>query len=289
MRNGRYRRYGHNLRLMAARHLRSTMSHQATTSLITCNLRACDHAHRLVQQCSVQRHHPQGHPCASRLTTGWPHRALPDPHPSRCRRFQSLEPPEIEALQLPETRKAVMALMHPQNLEVNIVGDFDPQQLEQLSLELLGTLQRDPPVDPAPGRPVQLQQLDAQDRRTIWHLKDSDERADGVIAGEAAVGACDMGLEWGGLEHMCCLCCEAGRWPRRTAGHAGPQVGNRPQGCSCIKSVCRAPASDAPCTAHTHRCLCPGSDTGAVLQHASCPHKVDMITGRLCRCRHHAA
>ena len=31
-----------------------------------------------------------------------------------CRRFQTLEPAEIEALQLPETKAAVMALMHPQ-------------------------------------------------------------------------------------------------------------------------------------------------------------------------------
>ena len=120
-----------------------------------------------------------------------------------------------------------MALMHPQNLEVNIVGDFDPQQLEQLSLELLGTLQRDPPADPAPGRPVQLQQLAMQDRRTIWHLKDSDERADGVIAGEAAVCVCDTVLEWEGLEQTCCLCCKAWRWCCPSAGHAGPQAGGK--------------------------------------------------------------
>ena len=70
-----------------------------------------------------------------------------------------------------------------QNLEVSIVGDFDPQQLEELALQLLGTLHRDPPAQMPAARPVELQQVAMRDRRMVWHLKDSDERADGVIAG----------------------------------------------------------------------------------------------------------
>ena len=71
-----------------------------------------------------------------------------------------------------------------QNLEVSIVGDFDPQQLEELALQLLGTLHRDPPAQMPAARPVELQQVAMRDRRMVWHLKDSDERADGVIAGK---------------------------------------------------------------------------------------------------------
>ena len=44
------------------------------------------------------------------------------------RRFQSLEPAEIEQLQLGPTREAIMSLLHPSNLEVNVVGDFDAAQ-----------------------------------------------------------------------------------------------------------------------------------------------------------------
>ena len=48
---------------------------------------------------------------------------------ARCRRFQALEPGEIDQLELEPTREAIMSQLHPSNLEVNVVGDFDPAQV----------------------------------------------------------------------------------------------------------------------------------------------------------------
>lgn len=79
---------------------------------------------------------------------------------------------------------AVMNMLHPENVEINITGDFDPAELKRLALMYLGTVaprphppvvSSKPPVMVQPPSPVRVQ----------WHLKDSDERACAYIAGQA--------------------------------------------------------------------------------------------------------
>ena len=77
-----------------------------------------------------------------------------------------------------------MNMLHPENLEINVTGDFDPAELKQLALSYLGTvaprpqppvISNRPPLYVQPQSPVRVQ----------WHLKDSDERACAYIAGQA--------------------------------------------------------------------------------------------------------
>lgn len=81
-------------------------------------------------------------------------------------------------------RKAVMDILHPENVEINITGDFDPAELTSLALRYLGTIspRPDPPVVSSRG-PQLVQPQTPQ--RLQWHLKDSDERACAYIAGQA--------------------------------------------------------------------------------------------------------
>ena len=46
------------------------------------------------------------------------------------RRFRDANPEEIDALTLEGMRAAVMAQLHAGNLEVSVVGDLDPEELE---------------------------------------------------------------------------------------------------------------------------------------------------------------
>ena len=48
------------------------------------------------------------------------------------RRFRDANPEEIEALTLEGMRAAVMAQLHAGNLEVSVVGDLEPDELEVL-------------------------------------------------------------------------------------------------------------------------------------------------------------
>ena len=56
------------------------------------------------------------------------------------RRFRDASPEEIEALTLEGCREAVMRQLTTDNLELNVVGDFDPEELEDCLLKFLGTL-----------------------------------------------------------------------------------------------------------------------------------------------------
>ena len=51
-------------------------------------------------------------------------------HVSCHRRFRDANPDEIEALTLEGMRDAVMAQLHAGNLEVSVVGDLEPDELE---------------------------------------------------------------------------------------------------------------------------------------------------------------
>lgn len=112
------------------------------------------------------------------------------------RRFRDASYEAIEALQLDATQQAVMSMLHPRNLEVSIVGDFDAQLLERLVQRYLGTLTRAPPAQPLPTWPVLLQNPPVHQRRLSWHLQDSDERAAGYISGGSAACQTADEAEW---------------------------------------------------------------------------------------------
>lgn len=100
-----------------------------------------------------------------------------------CRRFRDATPEDIEALTLDGMRKALEAQLHASNIEINVVGDVDPLELEDLVLKYLGTVK---PASNPPSRlepPITFSQVPAAERQQIWHLKDSDERATAYIAG----------------------------------------------------------------------------------------------------------
>jgi predicted Zn-dependent peptidase len=74
-------------------------------------------------------------------------------------------------------------------LQLNVVGDFNPEELEGLMLQYMGTLTPSPDfsdVSPHPqGAPVTFCFPPEEERRQTWHLPDSDERACANIMGPA--------------------------------------------------------------------------------------------------------
>jgi hypothetical protein len=67
-------------------------------------------------------------------------------------------------------------------LQVSVVGDFDPAELEACALKYLGTVSPEPKVElPAEsatmlGAPLQIRSgMPLQERHMVWHLKDSGE------------------------------------------------------------------------------------------------------------------
>lgn len=107
------------------------------------------------------------------------------------RRFLDPSPEEVAALTLEAAREAVQAQLLTENLEVSIVGDFDPTQLDQHLLAYLGTV-RTPAAAEAARAAVESPLLlnlgipvtDAR-RAQRLHLPDSDERACAYLAGPA--------------------------------------------------------------------------------------------------------
>lgn len=128
------------------------------------------------------------------------------------RRFVDARPEEVSALTLEGMREAVGAQLSPEDVEINIVGDFSTPgsgvegvdddddkvvDIDDLVLKYLGTLssdgaaaatekksrrESDLPLD----RPVAVvENAPASLRRQVWHLPDSDERAIAYIAGAA--------------------------------------------------------------------------------------------------------
>ena len=92
-------------------------------------------------------------------------------------------PEEIDALTLDGMKQAVQSQLHAGNLEINVVGDFDPVELEDLLLRYIGTVK---PADNPPQRieqPAVMRFPPEHERRQVWHLKDSDERAVALVSG----------------------------------------------------------------------------------------------------------
>ena len=84
-------------------------------------------------------------------------------------------------------RETLEAQLHAGNVEVNIVGDFKAEELDELLVKYLGTI---PPASTPPQRAeeaIDIRFPEREVRQQIWHLKDSDERAAAYIAGQKAL------------------------------------------------------------------------------------------------------
>lgn len=104
-----------------------------------------------------------------------------------CRRLRDPDPEEIDALTLEGMREALEAQLHAGNVEVNIVGDFKAEELDELLVKYLGTI---PPAASLPQREeeaIDVRFPEREVRQQVWHLKDSDERAAAYIAGQISI------------------------------------------------------------------------------------------------------
>lgn len=104
------------------------------------------------------------------------------------RRFRDPSSEEIAALTLDAMKEDVMAQLHAGNLEISIVGDFDENDLEEAILMYLGTVKSKPNAQIAGDALSQCPAIcdpPLEERHSVWHLKDSDERACAYIAGIA--------------------------------------------------------------------------------------------------------
>lgn len=87
------------------------------------------------------------------------------------RRFRDPNPGEIEALTLEGMREAVMAQLHPSNIEINIVGDIAGADVDNVVLKYLGTVSARAPAQPVTVQPPVILYPPAHLRRQAWHLK----------------------------------------------------------------------------------------------------------------------
>jgi len=102
------------------------------------------------------------------------------------RRFRDPTPEDVETLDMEKLKTVVSRILQANNIEVSVVGDFEPQELEQCALRYLGTL---PPAEAAPAwvntAPLVLHKPEGATANQRWHQMDSDERACAFIAGPA--------------------------------------------------------------------------------------------------------
>uniref|UniRef100_A0A6U0W9G0 Mitochondrial processing peptidase n=1 Tax=Polytomella parva TaxID=51329 RepID=A0A6U0W9G0_9CHLO len=105
--------------------------------------------------------------------------------PDRC--FRDPTPEELQALTLDGIKQRLSSLMHTGNMEVEVVGDFDPRQLEEYLLTYLGTVRPQPSPLPITSHPLKFRNPPRPERHQRWHLQDSDERACAYIGGRAPV------------------------------------------------------------------------------------------------------
>ena len=104
------------------------------------------------------------------------------------RRFRDPSTEEIAALTLDAMKENVMAQLHAGNLEISVVGDFDESELDHSILMYLGTVEPKPDLPGAGNAIAQCPTVCSpplDERHSVWHLKDSDERACAYIAGVA--------------------------------------------------------------------------------------------------------
>lgn len=103
------------------------------------------------------------------------------------RRFRDASQEEIEALTLEGMKRTVEGLLHTANMEINVVGDFDAAELERCLLRYVGTVSPRPAAQclPITHFPTPFLSPPFDQRHSVWHLRDSDQRAAAYIAGPA--------------------------------------------------------------------------------------------------------
>ncbi len=169
------------------------------------------------------------------------------------RRFRDPNPEEIEALTLEGMREAVMAQLHPSNIEINIVGDIAGADVDDVVLKYLGTVSPREPAEPLTVRPPVILYPPAHLRRQAWHLKVRPECAQ--------------------LRNAFCKPCYHARLQDMI--YASPTIEKGQQGCICSSSrqagcpaCCKCGLvggqrtfnalpvmSITPCSAHREGCL----------------------------------
>lgn len=144
-------------------------------------------------------------------------------------------------------------------------------QLEDLVLRLFGCLDRPPPATPLPSRAAVPQTSALDEHHMVWHLKDSDERADGFMAGERlqmavlqAVRISATDSQRGSMDttaHQVTGQC-AGTMPYDRVLHMQPRINAvlillplKPPFCYCQSSLLTHGCMQAPCRT-TSCCTC---------------------------------
>ncbi len=93
---------------------------------------------------------------------------------------------QLDRLDLPTVRRAVVQQLRPANVEVSMAGDLTTSQMEALALDYLGTV---PPAATMEASKDDIPSLKAKTLGSASHLsvflQDSDERAVGYLAGAA--------------------------------------------------------------------------------------------------------
>ena len=148
------------------------------------------------------------------------------------RRFCDPSEEELAALTLDGVRDAVAAQFATGPLELNVVGDFDGDQLDDLVLRFLGTVQLPAPSGEAAAavvaaqsclevRPLQAVPADSPLRTQRVHIPDSDSRAVAYCVGPAPNR---FGLGVPGREHLASAAAAAAAAvsPERAAVRAHP-------------------------------------------------------------------
>jgi len=105
-------------------------------------------------------------------------------------RFLSIEVDDVESITLEEAREAVMSQLLPEELEISVVGDFDPQEVLDFVYNYLGTIPKEMNGKyrltaasdvPNVGRTPPL----LPGKHILLELQDSDPRAVAYVSGTA--------------------------------------------------------------------------------------------------------
>lgn len=103
-------------------------------------------------------------------------------------RFMSIPQEDIEGVTLEQASNAIEAHLATSMMEVSLVGDFDVEEAERMTLQYMGTLkpsERDPSLIPF-VEPVPCADESVKTPRHLdVHLPDSDDRAVGYVAGSS--------------------------------------------------------------------------------------------------------
>ncbi|CAM9843317.1 unnamed protein product [Pylaiella littoralis] len=103
-------------------------------------------------------------------------------------RFMSIPQEHVEPVTLEQASKAINGHLTTDMMEVSLVGDFDIEEAERMTLQYLGTLEpseRDPLLRPTVEAIPAADSTVTSPRHLDVHLPDSDDRAVGYVAGSS--------------------------------------------------------------------------------------------------------